>query len=85
MNKFFEENPAIRQIHTINKRIKDIEHLEADDIPQDQIMALKEQRNVLEEQVPLAWEKAIGLNTSLREMIEKAERDRNRALYESED
>ncbi len=86
-NKFFEENPAIRQIHTINKKIKDIEHQESDEIwsVQDQIMALKEQRNVLEEQVPLAWEKAIGLNTSLREMIEKAERDRNRALYESED
>jgi len=76
-NKFFEENPAIRQIHTINKRIKDIEHREADEIDtvQDQIMALKEQANVLYEQVPLAWKKATGLTTqviSLEEILEKA-------------
>ena len=89
-NKFFEENPAIRQIHTINKRIKDIEHQEADEIDtvQDQIMALKEQANVLYEQVPLAWKKATGLTTqviSLEEILEKSEKDRIRALYESED
>ena len=76
-NKFFEENPAIRQIHTINKRIKDIEHREADEIDtvQDQIMALKEQAKQLYQKVPLAWKKAPGLTTqviSLEEILEKA-------------
>ena len=83
-NKFFKDNPSIGQVHFLNKKIKDIEHQEADDLPQDKIMALKEQGKVLEEQLPLAWKKATGLNTSLREMI-KAEEDRIRALNESED
>ena len=62
-NKFFKENPAIRQIHTINKRIKDIEHQEADEIwsVQDKIMALKEQANQLYKKVPLAWRNVSGL------------------------
>jgi len=62
-NKFFKENPAIRQIHTINKRIKDIEHQEQDDIWafQDQIMALKEQARQLYQKVPLTWRNVSGL------------------------
>jgi hypothetical protein len=62
-NKFFEENPAIRQINGINNRIKDIEHQEADEIwsVQDKIMALKEQANQLYQKVPLAWRNVSGL------------------------
>ena len=60
-NKFFEENPAIGQISGINKRIKDIEHFEADELGLgsssvvDQIMALEFQREGLKENVPEGW------------------------------
>ena len=60
-NKFFKDNPAIGQVHFLNKKIKDIEHQEADDLPQDKIMALKEQGNKLKEKIPLAWKKVSGL------------------------
>ena len=60
-NKFFKANPAISQIYKLNKRIEDIEHQEADDLPQDKIMALKEQANTLKKRVPLAWRNVSGL------------------------
>ena len=60
-NKFFKDNPSIGQVHFLNKKIKDIEHQEADDLPQDKIMALKEQGNKLKEKIPLAWKKVSGL------------------------
>ena len=60
-NSFFEENPAIRQISGINKRIKDIKHFEADELGLgsswvvDQIIELEKEREDLKYQVPNSW------------------------------